>query len=545
MSAGLASFGQSIARSYRANRALSISALTLASIVLIVWARLGFSFEIGRFFAAEPAVVPRTQLNAEYTLPLIDNGKTVYKVSWQTFPTPVLGGKFLDFNVVCQFQSSNPAVAQAANAILRQIDADSITVRVPLTQQVTLTLACTAGKQTANNVTLSTTSWTSNSVTLNPYVPTGGQSPTTPSQPTQPSGGTPGTFDGFCNSPADLNRPECACTYSSNRTNQCHVCTSSWKEGNTDYSDAQWQVWDNTGLCRPSCPANAPYETGRKKSDGTSFAFPQYCVEKPDDCPAGFHASGSPNTVCAPDVVAVAPTPTATPTPTLTSVPTPTSTPTPTASPTPTPIPSVTPTPTPTPVPSAGVTMTVSGRNISTGGAETTSVSAAHGQQVEVITRVTNSSATAPVLTTMVRAVLSSGVVYVPGSVTVNGQAASDALFTSGVSAGGIGSFATAEVRFRGTVQANTFPTGATSTSIVMLVTPGTASPISSSVLVTLVAGGQPTGVATGPGDAVVVALLISAITTLLYVSYAHSPGFRRKQIENIAQQKDPLDFRS
>lgn len=63
------------------------------------------------------------------------------------------------------------------------------------------------------------------------------------------------------------------------------------------------------------------------------------------------------------------------------------------------------------------------------------------------------------------------------------------------------------------------------------------------------IVGGTPTpggvaGVSTGPGDAVVLALIGSAIITLLYTAYTRSPSFRRKEIEHIARGRDPLDFR-
>lgn len=51
-------------------------------------------------------------------------------------------------------------------------------------------------------------------------------------------------------------------------------------------------------------------------------------------------------------------------------------------------------------------------------------------------------------------------------------------------------------------------------------------------------------GVSTGPGDAVVLALIGSAIVTLLYTAYTRSPSFRRKEVEHIARDRDPLDFR-
>ncbi len=57
--------------------------------------------------------------------------------------------------------------------------------------------------------------------------------------------------------------------------------------------------------------------------------------------------------------------------------------------------------------------------------------------------------------------------------------------------------------------------------------------------------GGVPGTVQTGPGDAVFAALLMSAIMTLLYVSYTHTSAYKRKEIETITKDRDPMDFRS
>jgi hypothetical protein len=51
--------------------------------------------------------------------------------------------------------------------------------------------------------------------------------------------------------------------------------------------------------------------------------------------------------------------------------------------------------------------------------------------------------------------------------------------------------------------------------------------------------------VATGPGEATVLALIVGALASLLYVTYAHSPLARKREVEDIASKRDPLDFRS
>lgn len=49
----------------------------------------------------------------------------------------------------------------------------------------------------------------------------------------------------------------------------------------------------------------------------------------------------------------------------------------------------------------------------------------------------------------------------------------------------------------------------------------------------------------TGPGYAVVLALTVAAMVTLLYTGYTRSPSFRRKEVEQIQRDQGPLDFRS
>jgi hypothetical protein len=52
-------------------------------------------------------------------------------------------------------------------------------------------------------------------------------------------------------------------------------------------------------------------------------------------------------------------------------------------------------------------------------------------------------------------------------------------------------------------------------------------------------------GVQTGPGDATLLALIISALVSLLYVSYTHSPLARKHEAEDISRDQGPMDFRT
>lgn len=86
-------------------------------------------------------------------------------------------------------------------------------------------------------------------------------------------------------------------------------------------------------------------------------------------------------------------------------------------------------------------------------------------------------------------------------------------------------------------------PSGVTSADMLVNIT-GTGEYIGGTGTGGMSTGGGAGGISTGPGDAVILALIGSAIITLLYTAYTRSPSFRRKEIEHIAHDRDPLDFR-
>jgi hypothetical protein len=57
-------------------------------------------------------------------------------------------------------------------------------------------------------------------------------------------------------------------------------------------------------------------------------------------------------------------------------------------------------------------------------------------------------------------------------------------------------------------------------------------------------AGGVGT-VQTGPGEATLLAFIVSAVISLAYVSYTYSPSGRRNEAEEVAKDQGPMDFRS
>ena len=55
---------------------------------------------------------------------------------------------------------------------------------------------------------------------------------------------------------------------------------------------------------------------------------------------------------------------------------------------------------------------------------------------------------------------------------------------------------------------------------------------------------GSAGGVATGPGEVTVLALLVSVLTALMYMSYTHTDIFRRHEAEQLGERQGPMDFR-
>lgn len=55
----------------------------------------------------------------------------------------------------------------------------------------------------------------------------------------------------------------------------------------------------------------------------------------------------------------------------------------------------------------------------------------------------------------------------------------------------------------------------------------------------------SPSGVSTGPDDVVILALMISSIVALAYVTYARSPSGRQAEAEEVSKDQGPLNFKS
>lgn len=259
----IVSLFQPVIRFTRDNRTVLLAGVAGLSILLIVWARLGFSFEISRFFAS--------------------GGPSVELIGYTNMPTGYQHGDVVDVSWSAKGAVQCVASSWINTQYLDEGRAQSAPIDACNAPNGAFEISCLYADGHSEKTRVS---FLINMSTC----PTNGGGQVTPTEtPT-----TGGTFDGFCNYPSDVNRTECACAYGSNRTNQCHVCTPSWKEGNTDYSDAQWQAWDNEGMCRPACPdTRFPYLTSRLKGDGSAYTVPEGCVEKPDDCPGDLVLVGS------------------------------------------------------------------------------------------------------------------------------------------------------------------------------------------------------------------------------------------------------------
>lgn len=555
---------------YSSHRTLLLSGLTLISILLIVWARLGFTLEFGKSSAGglplgatcfsdsncgsnncyklgPSALSPTGTCSVAGGLPL---GSVCFKDSncgSDNCYRP--GPDFLSPSGTCSFAHGDPNATPTpkVNPTASSASCGSLggTVCGPIADgqcgsgytELAKTLDCDYGYGFCCKVT--------------------------------GSGGTTTVSYGSCTA--------------ANTTTACLPgCTSSQHPGSTapdtlgctggatccvdkpsTMSDATWNVadgrWFVAGRYSPSCPAAFPYLTERTKPDGSPFSSGQACVEKPQDCPDGYYAVGA--SVCSNVVATSVPTavPTPTPTPVQTLTPTPSRTPTPTPSssqtPTPTAFPTPISTPFPTPVASPILNLSVSGRNVTTASAQSSSVPAQGNQVVEVIVLISgtptasNGAGQAASLTNaVVRASLPAGLTYVAGSTSISGApTAVETVTTSGLSLGTLGAQPQSTVVFRARVVASSFVVGTTQVVITVNASADNATGQSTilPVVVTRAAAAVPGAVQTGPADAVLAALLVSAIMTLLYVSYTHTSAYKRKEIEAITQTRDPMDFRS
>jgi len=208
--------------------------------------------------------------------------------------------------------------------------------------------------------------------------------------------------------------------------------------------------------------------------------------------------------------------------------------------------PSMTPTlmPTATSVPT--IAFNITGQNITLGGSEVSSPSAFTNQDLLLIARIRNVGSEI-VSNAITRISIPSGLTYVAGSTRVNGtQASTDSIVGGGLTLGSLG--LSQEIMVQMQVRANwsVLDQAILQVPVVLSVR---ADGINEQVVSTTVLVSRtsipPAAVSTGPGDATLIALMVSAITALLYLSYTRSPTYRRHEIESSGGSGEPLDFRN
>jgi uncharacterized repeat protein (TIGR01451 family) len=179
---------------------------------------------------------------------------------------------------------------------------------------------------------------------------------------------------------------------------------------------------------------------------------------------------------------------------------------------------------------------------------------ASGGETLQFTLRVTNDTA-APIDNVIVRDTVPPGMSYVSSSTTVGGQpAGNDLIVASGLSLNSVAPGASVVVQWSAVANrvAEIAP-GPTQSKPVATVESAGVAGASDSVTVTVfgtgtgtgVAAGTPSSVATGPGDAVLLALIIASGLTMLYSAYTRSPTFRSREVRQLGERKDPMDFRS
>lgn len=185
------------------------------------------------------------------------------------------------------------------------------------------------------------------------------------------------------------------------------------------------------------------------------------------------------------------------------------------------------------------------GRNVSRNQVgEHTSVTSSPNEVIEFTIRVRNTS-DAVAENVHVQDVVPQGVTYQAGTATLNGQPTSDNLVSGGINIGDLDPSEEAIVRFLGRVApANQLPEG-TTTLINIARTWADDIPTLQAQL-PIVITNRPIDippVSTGPGETTVLALIISAIMTLMYIGYTSTSTFRRREALDISRDSGSGDF--
>lgn len=184
------------------------------------------------------------------------------------------------------------------------------------------------------------------------------------------------------------------------------------------------------------------------------------------------------------------------------------------------------------------LSLTKLGRNVTRGETDATSpVHSSPAQTIEFMLHVRNTSGAA-LTNVMLRDILPSEITLIRGSVRVNGVAREDVLTASGLSLGTFAPGQEAEVTFSGLVAtAGNLPKGRTTVINTATVTASGVPTLTAQLPIIIINGVVVPPVDTGPGETTVLALIISAIITLLYVGYTSTETYRRHEAGSIAKE--------
>lgn len=199
--------------------------------------------------------------------------------------------------------------------------------------------------------------------------------------------------------------------------------------------------------------------------------------------------------------------------------------------------------------PSLSISLTKMGKNITRGDtAESSPVRSSPSQTLSFVLRVRNTSSL-PITDAVIRDILPQEVSLLRGSVAISGVSASDVIATTGIPLGVLAPGQEVVVTLSGVVTgAAMLPSGTTTIINAATITATGVPSLSAQLPIVIVNGGVVVPpVSTGPGETTVVALIISALVSLLYVGYAHSDAYRRREVTDIARraQSEGEDFRS
>jgi uncharacterized repeat protein (TIGR01451 family) len=201
--------------------------------------------------------------------------------------------------------------------------------------------------------------------------------------------------------------------------------------------------------------------------------------------------------------------------------------------------------------------LTKQGRNLSLAEAEPhDQVSVSEGQIVQIALDVVNNT-DEPLTGVLLRDTVPQGMTYRAGSLAVGGATVqNDDITTTGLAMGTLEPRDRADITYSliadrvGTVAQGpqavesralvTTSEGTSDEAILKLTIEGTGLAVGTGG-----SGSAAGSINTGPDDALILALLIAAASALLYTGYTRSPAFRKREVDALGRERDPLDFRT